>query len=67
MGGMRLSVFYEDGQTPLDNAQVNIHSQDDHLWKSTKTDSLGQTDRTWLYPPKNQMITIIPKSYLDLI
>ena len=52
MGGMRLSVFYDDGQTPLDNVSVNIRSHDDYLWKSTKTDSLGQTDRTWLYPPQ---------------
>lgn len=51
MGGMRLTILYNDAQTPLANTHVNIRSQDDHLWKSTQTDSFGQTDRVWLYPP----------------
>ncbi|NDF24895.1 MAG: DUF2334 domain-containing protein [Thaumarchaeota archaeon] len=52
MGGMRLTILYNDAQTPIGNVHVNIRSQDDHLWKSTQTDSLGQTERTWLYPPQ---------------
>lgn len=52
MGGMRLTILYNDAQTPIGNTHVNIRSQDNHLWKSTQTDSLGQTERTWLYPPQ---------------
>ena len=52
-GGMRLSVFYKDGQTPLENVMVMIRSQDGKLWYSSQTDKAGQTGRVWLYPIVN--------------
>ncbi len=50
-GGLRLNVFYNDAQTPLDNVRVLVRSHDGKLWDSTQTDALGQTERAWLYPP----------------
>lgn len=49
-GGMRLSVFYGDGETPLTNADVWIKSFDGKSWGYSGTDKDGQTLRVWLYP-----------------
>jgi len=49
-GGMRLTVYYSDGQTPLPNAMVWIKSYDGKTWSYSETDEQGQTLRAWLYP-----------------
>ncbi|WKT57366.1 polysaccharide deacetylase family protein [Candidatus Nitrosotenuis chungbukensis] len=49
-GGIRLSVFYGDGETPLTNADVWIKSFDGKSWGYSGTDESGQTLRMWLYP-----------------
>lgn len=49
-GGMRLTVYYKDGQTPIQNAMVWIKSQDGKSWSYSVTDKNGQTERAWLYP-----------------
>ncbi len=49
-GGMRLNIFYKDGETPLANAMVWIKSQDGKSWSYSDTDKNGQTIRAWLYP-----------------
>lgn len=50
IGGIRFSVFYNDGETPLTNAVVQIKSFDGKIWGYSGTDENGQTLRTWLYP-----------------
>lgn len=50
MGGMRLNVFYEDGQTPLQGAFVAIKSHDGKTWDTSETDQYGNSIRAWLYP-----------------
>ncbi|MFY9300837.1 MAG: polysaccharide deacetylase family protein [Candidatus Nitrosotenuis sp.] len=49
-GGMRLGIYYKDGQTPIQNAMVWIKSQDGKSWFYSETDKNGQTGRMWLYP-----------------
>ncbi len=49
-GGMRLNVFYKDGQTPLADAYVVIKSQDGKSWHTSNTDQYGNSIRAWLYP-----------------
>ena len=49
-GGLRLSVFYNDGETPLANAGVWIKSFDGKLWSYSETNADGQTLRAWMYP-----------------
>jgi peptidoglycan/xylan/chitin deacetylase (PgdA/CDA1 family) len=49
-GGMLLSVFYNDGKTPLPNAKVWIKSYDGKGLSYSETDENGQTIRTWLHP-----------------
>ncbi|HXG73309.1 MAG TPA: polysaccharide deacetylase family protein [Candidatus Nitrosotenuis sp.] len=52
-GGLLLNVFYKDGETPLQGAQVWIKSQDGKTWSYSETAQNGQTIRTWLYPTTN--------------
>lgn len=49
-GGIRLSVFYNDGETPLPNANVWIKSFDGKIWGYSNTDTEGKTVRMWLAP-----------------
>ncbi|MEW6588900.1 MAG: polysaccharide deacetylase family protein [Thermoproteota archaeon] len=49
-GGMRLNVFYKDGQTPLSGAYVVIKSHDGKSWHTSSTDQFGNSIRAWLYP-----------------
>ncbi len=47
-GGMRFSVFYNDGLTPLEGANISIKSQDGKQWAQSMTDNNGQTIRFWV-------------------
>ena len=47
-GGMKFSVFYNDGSTPINNAQVTIKSPNQIDLVSTTTNNDGQTPRYWL-------------------
>lgn len=49
-GGLRLNLFYKDGQTPLQNAGVSIKSHDGRIWSHSETDANGNTLRVWLHP-----------------
>lgn len=49
-GGMRLNVFYKDGETPLASADIVVKSQDGNAWAFFETDTNGNTIRSWLYP-----------------
>jgi len=50
-GGIRFSVFYNDGSTPIENAIVSVKSQDGKQWTQSPTDNIGQTIRFWIQPP----------------
>jgi peptidoglycan/xylan/chitin deacetylase (PgdA/CDA1 family) len=47
-GGMRFTVFYNDGLTPIDGANISIKSQDGKQWTQSITDNNGQTIRFWV-------------------
>jgi hypothetical protein len=47
-GGMKFNVFYNDGSTPINNAQVTIKSPNQNELVSTTTNNDGQTPRYWL-------------------
>ncbi|HEV2192506.1 MAG TPA: polysaccharide deacetylase family protein [Nitrosopumilaceae archaeon] len=47
-GGMRFNVFYNDGLTPIDGANISIKSQDGRQWTRGITDNNGQTIRFWV-------------------
>src|SRR5438445_2613869 len=47
-GGMRFSVFYNDGATAINDATVSIRSQDGKQWTQGITDYNGQTIRFWV-------------------
>ncbi|HJU14497.1 MAG TPA: polysaccharide deacetylase family protein [Candidatus Nitrosotalea sp.] len=49
-GGMRLDVYYDDGVTPIPNAEVSVISADNRTWVQGNTNSNGQTLRFWLEP-----------------
>lgn len=49
-GGIRLTVLYSDGQTPIPGAVVSLKSADKKQWGLDVTDALGQTVRMWLAP-----------------
>jgi hypothetical protein len=51
-GGMRFSVFYNDGLTPLDGANLSIKSQDGKQWTQGMTDNNGKTIRFWVQSTK---------------
>ena len=53
-GGMRVSVFYNDGQTPISDALAEIMTQDNRTWGTSPTDIKGQTTRFWLTPTTNE-------------
>ena len=53
-GGMRVSVFYNDGQTPISDALAEIMTQDNRTWGTSPTDVKGQTTRFWLTPTTNE-------------
>jgi len=44
-GGMRFNVFYNDGQTPISNALIEVETQDNKTWGTSSTDVDGQTTR----------------------
>ncbi|MBI3639627.1 MAG: polysaccharide deacetylase family protein [Thaumarchaeota archaeon] len=47
-GGVRFNVFYNDGLTPIDGANISIKSQDGKQWTEGTTDNNGQTTRFWI-------------------
>ncbi|HET6457381.1 MAG TPA: polysaccharide deacetylase family protein, partial [Nitrosopumilaceae archaeon] len=47
-GGARFNVFYNDGLTPIDDANISIKSQDGKQWTQGITDNNGQTARFWI-------------------
>jgi peptidoglycan/xylan/chitin deacetylase (PgdA/CDA1 family) len=53
-GGMRVNVLYNDKLTPVENATVEINSDDNKTWATGTTDAKGQTLRFWLSPTTDQ-------------
>ena len=49
-GGLLLTVYYKDGETPLSGAKVWIKSYDGKWWSYSETAQNGQAIRAWLYP-----------------
>ncbi|MGH9877378.1 MAG: hypothetical protein ACRD5H_07050, partial [Nitrososphaerales archaeon] len=47
-GGFRFNVFYDDGNTPIEGADVSIKSQTGDVLRRSTTDDKGQTPRSWL-------------------
>jgi peptidoglycan/xylan/chitin deacetylase (PgdA/CDA1 family) len=47
-GGLKFEIFYEDGETPIENARVIIKSQDNTEWRQGITNQLGETIRYWI-------------------
>ena len=56
-GGLKFKIFYEDGQTPIENARVVVKSQDNTEWRQGITNQLGETMRFWIQS------TIIPTDH----
>jgi len=50
LGGLRFTVFYNDGATPIENAKVSIKSQDGKERRQGTTDIEGKTIRFWMQP-----------------
>jgi peptidoglycan/xylan/chitin deacetylase (PgdA/CDA1 family) len=49
-GGIRVTVVYNDGLTPISNSTVFVKSQDNKIWAHSLTDPNGKTTRFWLEP-----------------
>jgi len=49
-GGLRFTVFYNDGMTPIENSKVSIKSQDGKEQRQVTTDVEGKTTRFWIQP-----------------
>ena len=47
-GGVNFEVYYEDGQTPIKNANIVLKSQDNEIWGETITNDQGETRRFWI-------------------
>ncbi|MGD2106750.1 MAG: DUF2334 domain-containing protein [Nitrosopumilaceae archaeon] len=47
-GGLKFHVFFEDGETPIENAVVKIKSHHDEIQRIGNTDENGDTMRYWL-------------------
>jgi len=50
LGGLRFTVFYSDGETPLENSKVSIKSQDGREQRQGTTAVEGKTTRFWIQP-----------------
>jgi len=48
--GMQFTVVYNDGNTPIEGADVSIKSDEGNEWAKGDTDSNGETTRFWLQP-----------------
>lgn len=46
--GMKFVAYYEDGQTPIEGALLELYSHNGNLIKSAKTDAEGKTLRFWV-------------------
>ena len=46
--GMKFTVYYEDGQTPIEDAHLELYSHNGNLITSAKTDAEGKTLRFWV-------------------
>jgi peptidoglycan/xylan/chitin deacetylase (PgdA/CDA1 family) len=49
-GGLLLTVYHKNGETPLAGAKVWIKSYDGKWWSYSETAQNGQAIRAWLYP-----------------
>jgi peptidoglycan/xylan/chitin deacetylase (PgdA/CDA1 family) len=49
-GGIQLNVFYDDGETPVNNAKVILLSKNGDQLGSANTNAEGKTLRYWLQP-----------------
>jgi|GEM_PF-3425497 len=47
-GGFRFNVFYDDGNTPIEGADVSIKSHTGNILRQSTTDDEGKTTRAWL-------------------
>ena len=47
-GGFRFNVFYDDGNTPIEGAEVSIKSHTGNVLRHSTTDNEGKTPRSWL-------------------
>ncbi len=47
-GGFRFNVFYDDGNTPIEGADVTIKSHTGNILRRSTTDDEGKTPRSWL-------------------
>jgi hypothetical protein len=62
-GGLKFNVFFEDGETPLQNAVVVIKSQDGEEQKIGNTNENGNTMRYWLQSTSLQTDYYIAEVY----
>jgi len=46
--GIKFFVYYDDGVTPIKNAELIIYSHRDNVIRTTTTDAEGKTQRFWL-------------------
>ena len=56
-GGLKVDVYYEDGETPIEGAKVVIKSSDNTEQRQGITNSQGETLRFWIQS------TTIPEDY----
>ena len=46
--GMKFTILYNDGSTPIERAKISIKSDEGNEWAKGDTDSNGETIRFWL-------------------
>ncbi|QDI88133.1 hypothetical protein Nisw_00605 [Candidatus Nitrosopumilus sp. SW] len=56
-GGLKVDVFYEGGEIPIEGARVVIKSSDNTEWRQGITNNQGETLRFWIQS------TTIPEDY----
>ncbi|AFS80802.1 hypothetical protein NKOR_04570 [Candidatus Nitrosopumilus koreensis AR1] len=56
-GGLKIDVYYEGGEIPIEGARVIIKSKDNTEWRQGITNSQGETLRFWIQS------TISPEDY----
>ena len=64
-GGLKFNVFFEDGETPIEDATIIIKSHDGKEQKVGKTDDLGQTMRYWLQSTNLKENYYVAEVYYD--
>lgn len=64
-GGIKFNVFFEDGETPIENAMVVIKSSNGEEQRVGNTNDKGETMRYWLQSTNLQTDHYVSEIYYD--